>query len=241
MGNPFGKSGYSVSKDTMKGLDNTLINQAGKGYSPGSSGYNVNPFSGGSYGVNQDTGRSFTTLPKFSDYVKEGNIDDAFAGISNAQSDATKRGLAGSNRSLMSSFGRGGLGIGGIGGARAANNAAYSRDLAGIQRQTGMDKLGYGTDMYKYERGQNLADELGLRGARATDNSGQRSDYLANLQGLTSQFGMDQSANMDAYNRALQTRNSLAGNATQGSKGWVAPVAKFVGDSAIKIASGGMA
>ena len=212
MGSPFGKAGYSEKGSTIRQAGQDLIGQSGQGYSPGSSGYSIN----NSYGVNPDTGRSFTTLQNSKDYTG-GDINSVFSGMANAQGDALKRGQAGAMRGAVSSFGRSGLGAGGMGKMLAAQGAQTSRGLADIQRNNLMDKLGYGTDMYKFERGQGLQDELGLRGARATDNAGRRAD-------VTSQYGMDQGMSQDAYNRRLQTNSALSGNKQQPTSGWAAPV-----------------
>lgn len=218
MGSPFGKAGYSEKNQTMRDASQALRDQSGNvNYSPGSSGYSIN----NSYGVNPDTGRSFTTLQNSKDYIG-GDINSVFSGMANAQGDALKRGQSGAMRSAVSSFGRSGLGAGGLGKMLAAQGAQTSRGLADIQRNNLMDKLGYGTDMYKFERGQGLQDELGLRGARATDAAGRRAD-------VTSQYGMDQGKSQDAYNRALQTYAGLSGNKSQGTQGWAGTAAKLGG------------
>jgi len=231
MGSPFGREGYYVNKDRMRHAENNLFDNTGQGYSPGSSGYNTGSYDGGNYGVNPETGRSFTTQPKYSDYVKEGDPSKAFAGIANAQKTAMQRGMAGGNRSAVSSFGNRGLGLGGAGGAMADNRRNLSRGMADVERKTGMDKLGYNTDLYKYDRGQSLQEESALRNARQGDNTGMRNDYAANLAAILQQFNMDRGAANDMYNQYSNTYNQFQGNADQGSSGWAAPVANWVGET----------
>lgn len=229
MGNPFGRSGYSVSKDRMRQAEDRLFNVP-QGYSQGSSGYNVPMFQNNDYGVNPETGRSFTTRPEYSDYVKEGDANKAFQGIANAQRTAMQRGLAGGNRAAVSQFGRSGLGLGGAGGAMAQNRRMASRGMADIARQTGMDKLGYDTDMYKYDRGQSLQEESVLRGARAQDAAGRRADYGVGLQALLNQFNMDRLAQNDLFNQANQMYSTLRPSADRGSRGWVPQAGNVLGD-----------
>jgi hypothetical protein len=224
MGNPFGSKGYFVDKERMGQAEDNLFNQTGQGFAPGSSGYNAGQYGGGAYGVNPNTGRSFTTLPQYSDYVKEGSPENAFSGIANAQKTAMQRGLAGGNRGTVSQFGQRGLGLSGAGGALAANRANTSRGMADIQRQNKMGQLNYGTDMYKYNRGQALAEELGLRNARQGDNTGMRNDYLSNLQGTQLQYAMDSGMNNQMYNQYAQTYGLFNQNADQGTSGWVSPM-----------------
>jgi hypothetical protein len=235
----FGSPGYSIGRRDMQNAQQNMSNAAGTGYTPGSSGYDVNPFNGGSYGVNQETGRSFTTLPQYSDYVKEGSPEAAFSGIANAQKTAMQRGLAGGNRAAVSQFGRSGLGLGGIGGALAANRRSASQGMADIMGQNKMGLLNYGTDMYKYNRGQSLAEEAALRNARANDNSGQRADYGMNLQGQNQQFNMDRAAQNDRFNQYLQNYQAMSPNATQGTQGWLAPLVGTGIQAAMAGATGG--
>lgn len=205
----FGSPGYSTDKGTMDRAKRSLVNQTGQGITPGSSGYGVD----NKYGVNDETGRSFTTLPKYSDSMNNQYSDNAFSQMANKQMDALKRGMAGGNRSAVSSFGSRGLGLGGASGALAANRRAMSQGASDIQRQNLMDKLGYNTDMYKFDRGQSLAEELGLRGARAAENAGRRAD-------TATQFGMDMGVNQNDYNQALQTYQGLGQHAARPSSGW---------------------
>lgn len=227
MGSPFGKAAYSEKDADLRNISKGLQDQTSKTYSPGSSGYSIN----NEYGVNPATGRSFTTLQKLGDYVP-GGYQNAFTQMANSQMDALKRGLAGGTRSAVSQFGRSGLGGGGLAKMAAQNAANMSRGGAEIQRQNLMDKLGYGTDMYKFERGQGLQDELGLRSARATDAAGRRAD-------ITSQFGMDQQKDLDAYNKFLQTYGAMSANKSQGKKGWVAPLLKGGTTAAMAAMTGG--
>lgn len=213
MGSPFGRSGYRVDKGQMRDAQSSMSDAANQGYSPGSSGYNVQTpaQANAMFGVNPQTGRSFTQQSSLNDFVP-GGYENAFTNMANKQMDALKRGQAGGLRAAASSMGRGGLGRGNMAGP----TASIGRGMADIQRQTGMDKLNYGTDAYKFDRQQSLADELGL-GQLGLGR------HAAALAGTQAQFGMDRSMNMDNFMKAMQNYQALSPFADKGSQGWLAP------------------